>query len=143
MRKKSLLERFGEERWCRLNELMRDATLDNSAFHALQLLTKLGVKMIEKLAAEEIEANLIQLNSESLAPWKIKNGKLHKLFKFTNFIEAFGFMTSVAMHAEKSDHHPEWFNVYNQVEIDLTTHEVGGLSDKDFELAGAIEKLST
>ncbi len=52
----------------------------------------------------------------------------------------FAFMTKVALHAEKLDHHPEWFNVYNKVEIDLTTHEAGGLSAKDFELANLINK---
>lgn len=67
---------------------------------------------------------------------------LEKTFKFTNFVEAFGFMTRAAIHAEKLNHHPEWFNVYNRVEVKLTTHDTGGLSDLDVKLAGAMDKLA-
>ena len=74
--------------------------------------------MIEKYTTTEIEDNLVQLNSGTVLPWKIKNKKSYKLFKFSNFIEAFGFMIKVAMLAERHDHHSEWFNVYNKVEID-------------------------
>ena len=62
-----------------------------------------------------------------------------RTFRFTDFAEAFGFMTRVAILAEKADHHPEWFNVYNRVEITLTTHDAGGLSARDAALAGAID----
>jgi 4a-hydroxytetrahydrobiopterin dehydratase len=62
-----------------------------------------------------------------------------RTFRFTDFAEAFGFMTRVAILAEKADHHPEWFNVYNRVEITLTTHDAGGLSARDVALAGAID----
>ena len=62
-------------------------------------------------------------------------------FKFADFNEAFGFMARVALHAEKADHHPEWFNVYNRVEITLTTHDAGGLSSRDAAMAEAIEGL--
>lgn len=65
-----------------------------------------------------------------------------KTFKFADFNEAFGFMTRVALAAEKADHHPEWVNVYNKVEITLTTHDAGGLSDRDVALAGFIEAAS-
>ena len=68
-------------------------------------------------------------------------GKLHKEFKFANFVEAFGFMSKVAILAEKMNHHPEWFNVYNKVAIDLTTHDAGGISQNDLELAKQIEAL--
>jgi 4a-hydroxytetrahydrobiopterin dehydratase len=62
-------------------------------------------------------------------------------FKFENFCQAFAFMTQVALHAEKADHHPEWFNVYNRVDILLTTHDAGGLSARDVELAGIIDTI--
>jgi 4a-hydroxytetrahydrobiopterin dehydratase len=72
--------------------------------------------------------------------WKLiknKNGKdaLQKKFEFKDFKEAFSFMTSVALKAEEIGHHPEWFNVYNQVEVELTTHDTEGLTEKDYEMA--------
>lgn len=94
---------------------------------------------IEALSAEDIDARLSDLNRSASEPWQISEGKLHRTFKFKNFVSAFGFMTQVAILAEKANHHPEWFNVYNRVEIDLTTHEAGGISVRDFELASAIE----
>ncbi|HBS26908.1 MAG TPA: 4a-hydroxytetrahydrobiopterin dehydratase [Gammaproteobacteria bacterium] len=98
--------------------------------------------MVERYTSEEVVLALTELNAGLDALWGIKNNKLHKQFTFSNFITAFGFMTTVAIQAEKVDHHPEWFNVYSKVEIDLTTHEVGGISSKDFALAAIIEKLS-
>jgi 4a-hydroxytetrahydrobiopterin dehydratase len=89
-----------------------------------------------KLTNDEISAGMAQL-----AGWAVVNGKLHKSFKFKNFIEAFGFMTKVAIAAEKMDHHPELFNVYNQVKIDLVTHDAGGISALDLELAQKIDGL--
>ncbi len=73
--------------------------------------------------------------------WKLAADKksVQKSFKFENFVEAFGFMTRVALHAEKADHHPEWFNVYNKVDITLNTHDAGGLTQKDLELAQKID----
>ena len=74
--------------------------------------------------------------------WQEINNELVKKFEFSNFIEAFGFMTSVALLAEKADHHPWWSNVYNQVEIKLTTHDAGNVvTDKDRNLAKAIDAL--
>ena len=70
--------------------------------------------------------------------WSIKNNKLHQSLSFKNFIEAFGFMSKVALLAEKQNHHPEWFNTYNKLTIDLTTHEVGGITERDFKLAELI-----
>ncbi|MBD2576823.1 4a-hydroxytetrahydrobiopterin dehydratase [Oscillatoria sp. FACHB-1406] len=91
---------------------------------------------IKKLSHEEI------LNAiASLKDWSLVEGKLHKEFKFKNFVEAFGFMTQVAILAEKMDHHPEWFNVYNKVAIDLTTHDAGGISQRDLKLAREIDAL--
>lgn len=97
--------------------------------------------MIEKYTTPETEARLDELNSQTDAPWIIKDGMLNKKFVFSNFVDAFGFMVKVAIHAEKANHHPEWFNVYNKVEINLTTHEAGGLSSRDFELARIIDNL--
>lgn len=74
---------------------------------------------------------------------KSADGKaLEKTFKFANFVEAFGFMTRAAIHAEKLNHHPEWFNVYNRVEVKLTTHDTGGLSELDVKLAGVMDTLA-
>ena len=67
--------------------------------------------------------------------WILKENKLHREYQFKNFVEAFGFMTQIALIAEKSNHHPEWFNVYNKVVIDLTTHEARGITERDFSLA--------
>jgi 4a-hydroxytetrahydrobiopterin dehydratase len=72
---------------------------------------------------------------KSLKDWSIVAGKLHRKFEFPSFIEAFGFMSSLALVAESMGHHPEWCNVYNQVTIDLTTHDVGGITNLDLELA--------
>lgn len=63
---------------------------------------------------------------------------IERTFRFADFAEAFGFMARVAIHAEKADHHPEWFNVYNRVEITLTTHDAGGLSQRDADMVAAI-----
>lgn len=74
--------------------------------------------------------------------WTEENDRLKRVFKFENFIEAWGFMSKVAILAEKANHHPEWSNVYNKVEITLTTHDEGNkVTDKDRELAEAINKL--
>ncbi len=89
-----------------------------------------------KLDEAEIENGL-----ERSPDWSLVNGKLHRDFKFASFVEAFGFISSVALLAESADHHPEWSNVYNRVAIDLTTHDVGGISEKDFALAFAVGKL--
>ena len=84
---------------------------------------------------------LEELNATAAEPWEIRDGRLSRTFVFRDFTEAFGFMARVALLAEKADHHPEWCNVYRKVEIHLTTHEAGGLTGRDFELAHAIEGL--
>jgi 4a-hydroxytetrahydrobiopterin dehydratase len=94
----------------------------------------------DKYTILKAEAKLAELNKNNDAPWKIEEGKLNKTFVFPDFFHAFPFMTKIAIHAEKLCHHLEWFNVYNKVEIDLTTHDAGGLSEKDFELANIINK---
>ncbi len=77
------------------------------------------------------------------AGWEMVDGRdaIQKTFKFENFVDAFGFMTRAAIWAEKWNHHPEWFNVYNRVEVVLTTHDVGGLSALDVKLARKMETL--
>ena len=96
--------------------------------------------MPTKLSAEELSANLSELNELSGdTKWQIVNGKLHKEFTFKSFIRAFGWMTQIAIWAEKLKHHPEWFNVYNKVRVDLVTHDADGISDLDFQLAKKME----
>ncbi len=95
----------------------------------------------EKLSAEAIRQSLERLNKDAVEQWEITSEKLHKTFIFRNFIEAFGFMTRAALVAEKMNHHPEWFNVYKTVRVDLTTHESGGITRLDFDLAGHMEAL--
>jgi len=80
---------------------------------------------------------------EELNEWSIVNEKLSKSFKFSNFIQAFGFMTKVAITSEAMDHHPEWSNVYNRVEINLITHSEGGITKLDTELAMKIDTISS
>ncbi len=77
-----------------------------------------------------------------LAGWSLRDGKLHRAFQFGDFVEAFGFMTRAALLAEKHNHHPEWFNVYNRVVVDLTTHDAGGISQRDVDLAAALNSLT-
>ena len=79
----------------------------------------------------------------SCPAWTIASDGLEREWRFHSFVEAFGFMTQVALLAESANHHPEWSNVYNRVTIRLTTHDLGGLSSRDAELAQAIDALST
>ncbi len=88
----------------------------------------------EPLTAEQIDEVL-----QGLTGWTLQAGRLHREFHFRDFIDAFGFMSKVALHAESLDHHPDWSNVYRTVTIDLSTHEVGGISGLDVELAGRID----
>ncbi|AEE23579.1 MAG: 4a-hydroxytetrahydrobiopterin dehydratase [Paraglaciecola chathamensis] len=97
--------------------------------------------MVDKLTEGETQAKLNELNKDLPAEqqWQINNDKLTKNFKFKSFIRAFGWMSQIAIWAEKLNHHPEWFNVYNKVEVNLTTHDVGGLSELDFKLAAKMD----
>ncbi|HAC79120.1 MAG: 4a-hydroxytetrahydrobiopterin dehydratase [Candidatus Binatia bacterium] len=90
-----------------------------------------------KLTEIEVEQKLGELPA-----WELRSGRLHREFTFTNFVMAFGFMAQVALIAEKMDHHPEWSNVYNRVVIELQTHDAGGLTELDFELAAAASGLA-
>ncbi len=77
----------------------------------------------------------------ALPRWTVKPASIHRAEKFKDFSEAWGFMARVALLAEKHDHHPEWSNVWNKVDITLTTHDAGGLSRKDVDMAKAIDAL--
>lgn len=90
-----------------------------------------------KLTDVEIKDHLSRLDG-----WETLHDKLHKEFEFENFVETFAFMTSVALLAEKMDHHPEWCNVYNRVVIDLATHDMDGITEFDVELAKAINQVA-
>ncbi|WP_111637358.1 4a-hydroxytetrahydrobiopterin dehydratase [Marinomonas shanghaiensis] len=95
-----------------------------------------------KLEPHEIAQALNQLNTETSNVWVIEDEKLSKTFTFKDFQHAFGFMTLCALYAEKQDHHPEWFNVYNKVKVQLTTHDVSGISKKDIDLAEKMEAFA-
>ena len=95
--------------------------------------------MAEKLSNERRAEILGQL-----AGWQAVDGRdaITRTFKFKDFNEAFGFMARAALIAEKMDHHPEWFNVYNRVDVTLSTHNAGGLTELDVELAAAMDRLA-
>lgn len=87
------------------------------------------------LAPDEIAAALRELPG-----WELRAGRLHRELAFADFAEAFAFMTRVALEAERLDHHPDWSNVWNRVAIDLSTHDAGGVTKSDVELARRIER---
>jgi 4a-hydroxytetrahydrobiopterin dehydratase len=90
-----------------------------------------------KLSDEAITTAL-----SDLPGWKLTGGKLHREYEFADFVTAFGFMTSAALVAQGMDHHPEWFNVFNKVRIDLNTHDADGVTELDVKLARAMEALA-
>ena len=89
-----------------------------------------------KLSSESIEHEL-----KNLKGWTVVNNKIHREFQFDDFNQAFEFMTRAAMHIEKMNHHPEWFNVYNKITVDLTTHDAGGITQNDINLAKILNSL--
>ena len=91
------------------------------------------------LSASQIQEQLDSLNQNSETEWAVVAQKLHKTFEFKNFVEAFGFMSKAALEAEKMDHHPDWMNCYKTVVIDLHTHDAGGITQLDFDLATKME----
>lgn len=97
---------------------------------------------IQKLSTAQLDEELSKLNAPLEELWSLRDGKLHKEFRFADFVAAFGFMTRAALVAERQGHHPEWTNVYSRVTVDLSTHEAGGVSARDFELAEAMEALA-
>ena len=89
-----------------------------------------------RLSPEEIDEEI-----KNLPGWSIVNEKLHREIQFDSFNQAFGFMTRAAMEIEKMNHHPEWFNVYNRLTIDLMTHDAGGITRNDINLAKILNSL--
>lgn len=94
------------------------------------------------MARKKLTESEIQKSLDTLEGWSVENGKLHKEFKFDNFVAAFGFMTQLALIAESMNHHPEWFNVYNRVTIDMMTHDAEGITELDIEFAEHANKLA-
>ena len=95
---------------------------------------------MDKLSAEDRKRFLADHPN-----WTMVDGRdaMSASFRFENFVDAFGFMTQIALRAEKMDHHPEWFNVYNRVEVTLTTHDADGVTEKDVELAQFMDDLAS
>lgn len=93
------------------------------------------------MRAEKLSDADVQKNLHNVKGWTVVNGKLHKGFECKDFVTAFGKMTQVALVAEWMNHHPEWFNVWNKVVIDLNTHSVQGISNLDFQLAEKINEI--
>ncbi len=91
---------------------------------------------MERLTQDQIDAALL-----GLPGWSVSDGKLHRDFEFASFNEAFGFMARAAMEIEKMNHHPEWFNVYNRLSVDLMTHDAGGITQNDVDLAAILNSL--
>jgi 4a-hydroxytetrahydrobiopterin dehydratase len=93
--------------------------------------------MAERMTDTDVQKAVTELDG-----WEFKDGKLHRKFKFADFVQAFGFMSSAALEAERMNHHPEWSNVYNKVKISLVTHEAGGITALDIELARKLNALA-
>jgi len=97
----------------------------------------MGDMATKKLSDGELDSSL-----QRLSGWHVANGKLHRDFQFADFAHAFGFMTTAAILIEKMNHHPEWSNVYNRVSVDLTTHDSGGITQKDVDLAATLDAIA-
>jgi 4a-hydroxytetrahydrobiopterin dehydratase len=93
---------------------------------------------MRRFSGPELAEALSNLNG-----WTVVDGKLHKEYKFADFIHAFGFMATAALAIEKIGHHPEWFNVYNHVTVDLTTHDAQGITSKDADLAIILDQIAS
>ena len=91
----------------------------------------------ERLSEQEIGAAVAALGG-----WSVSNGKLRREYKFPDFIHAFGFMATAALAIEKMNHHPEWCNVYNRVTVELVTHDAGGITQNDVDLARTLEAIA-
>jgi len=94
------------------------------------------------MALPKLTESEIQTVLAALPGWTVQDAKLHRDYQFADFAHAIGFMTAAAIGIEKNNHHPEWFNVYNRVRVDLTTHDSGGITRKDAELAENLEKIA-
>lgn len=91
---------------------------------------------------EILKGDALEAAVAGLEGWAVRDGKLHKEYRFADFVAAFGFMAAAALCAERKNHHPEWFNVYNTVRVDLNTHDAGGITTWDVELAGEFDKVA-
>ena len=94
------------------------------------------------MARTALDTDEVMHRLAEVAGWTLREGKLHREYKFADFVEAFGFMASAALVAERMNHHPEWFNVWSTVVVDLTTHDAGGITANDFALAAEMERLA-
>src|ERR1051326_5376070 len=95
-----------------------------------------------KMSRAKLSDSEIASRVKSLGNWSVQNGKLHREYKFADFVEAFRFMAASALTAESMNHHPEWFNVWNKVVVDLNTHDAGGITELDFKLAEKMEAFA-
>jgi 4a-hydroxytetrahydrobiopterin dehydratase len=116
---------------------IKPTVLSDRVRHTMNPMTEPGTN------SKKLDLSEVELRIRAHPEWALVAGKLERTLRFADFQTAFGFMTSVALAAEKMDHHPEWFNVYNTVRIQLTTHDVGGISDNDFQLAQKIDELAS
>ena len=91
---------------------------------------------------EKLDAAAVLVRLGTIPGWTVEDEKLRRAFEFDDFAQAFAFMTGSALRAEKLDHHPEWFNVYNRVVVDLATHDAGGITELDFTLARSMNALA-
>src|SRR5689334_2878149 len=91
---------------------------------------------------QKLSENALTQELQTLPAWKLQAGKLHREYKFPDFAHAFGFMATAAPLIEKMDHHPEWANVYNRVTVDLVTHDAGGVTQLDLDLAKLLEGIA-
>jgi 4a-hydroxytetrahydrobiopterin dehydratase len=94
------------------------------------------------MARKPLNPGEVTRRLQDLAGWSLADGKLFREFRFPDFVAAFSFMTRCALAAEKLDHHPDWSNVYDKVRVRLWTHDAGGLTERDFELAARMDALS-
>lgn len=95
------------------------------------------------MAAQTLSADELNRTLQQLSGWTVQEGKLHREYKFADFAHAFGFMATAAVLVEKKNHHPEWLNVYNRVVVDLTTHDAGGITQKDVDLARTLDSIAS
>jgi len=99
------------------------------------------ISVVSQMKYKKLSENELDETVRAMNGWELEDGKLKKSFRFSNFVEAFGFMTRIALEAEKMNHHPDWSNVYNTVTIKLSTHDAGGITDYDIKLAKVIDNI--
>jgi 4a-hydroxytetrahydrobiopterin dehydratase len=100
------------------------------------------ISVVSQMKYKKLSENELDETVRAMNGWELEDGKLKKSFRFSNFVEAFGFMTRIALEAEKMNHHPDWSNVYNTVTIKLSTHDAGGITDYDIKLAKVIDHIN-